>query len=747
MERRKFYTVVCIAVSVVLLVSNFCFAKYSGGEGSSENPYQISSPNDLITLGNTPADYNSCFVLANDINLAGYTFDKAVISPDIDNTNYDFDGTAFGGVFDGNGHSIISLTIDANGLNNSYLGLLGNISSNGFVKNLGIEDVNIIDGEYSSYTGGLCGINAGSIINCYSTGSVSGYMGIGGLCGFNYNGIITNCYSTGTVNGHWGIGGLCGENYEGSIVNCYSTGNVSGNMRGNEDVGGLCGFNYDSCIANCYSTGSVSGGYATGGLCGMNGGSSITNCYSTGNVRGGDRTGGLCGENRDSITNCYSTGIVIGTTNTGGLVGFNEEGSYISCYFLDMAGVDNGFGEPLNDEQMKQQASFTGWDFFGESANGTSSYWTMKSSSYPQLYIFDSNFMPYEFDGQGTAANPYLIYDVNDIGAVWQKPYSCYKLINDIDLDGIQWSVAVIQCFVGSLDGDNHIISNLSISGGLYLGLFGKISFDTTIKNIGIENINIAGTEKCVGGLCGWNYGGRIANCYSTGTVTGNFRIGGLCGFNYEGGNITNCYSTCNATGIFSTGGLCGANANNSGIANCYSIGAVTGSSSLGGLCGYNYNSSCITGCYSTGAVSGDEGGTGGLCGDNTNDNGSFASCYFLETAGPDNGAGEPITDTQMKQQASFIDWDFSYTDGDEADWFMAFDGYPILPWQISPADIYTDGKNNLKDWAVFAGYWQRDDCAPYNSYCEFADMDFDGDVDVNDLAELMSYWLEEGIY
>jgi hypothetical protein len=50
-------------------------------------------------------------------------------------------------------------------------------------------------------------------------------------------------------------------------------------------------------------------------------------------------------------------------------------------------------------------------------------------------------------------------------------------------------------------------------------------------------------------------------------------------------------------------------------------------------------------------------------------------------------------------------------------------------------------------DFAVFAGNWMREDCAKYNYYCEFADMDFDGHVDIDDLTEFMSYWLEEGIY
>jgi hypothetical protein len=100
-----------------------------------------------------------------------------------------------------------------------------------------------------------------------------------------------------------------------------------------------------------------------------------------------------------------------------------------------------------------------------------------------------------------------------------------------------------------------------------------------------------------------------------------------------------------------------------------------------------------------------------------------------------------------MKQQVNFTGWDFSYTDGDPADWFMPIDGYPILTWQISPADLYTDGKNNFRDWAIFAKYWLRKDCAIHNYYCEWADMNFDGHVDISDLADFISYWLEEGIY
>jgi hypothetical protein len=65
------------------------YAKYSGGTGEPNDPYQIATAADLITLGETPEDYDKHFILTADIdldpNLPGRkVFDKAVIAPDTD---------------------------------------------------------------------------------------------------------------------------------------------------------------------------------------------------------------------------------------------------------------------------------------------------------------------------------------------------------------------------------------------------------------------------------------------------------------------------------------------------------------------------------------------------------------------------------------------------------------------------------------------------------------------------------------
>jgi hypothetical protein len=61
---------------------------------------------------------------------------------------------------------------------------------------------------------------------------------------------------------------------------------------------------------------------------------------------------------------------------------------------------------------------------------------------------------------------------------------------------------------------------------------------------------------------------------------------------------------------------------------------------------------------------------------------GTIAGSYFLSAAddgGPDNGLGVALTGLQMKQRASFVDWDFENT------WTIREDeDYPRLWWEVS---------------------------------------------------------------
>jgi len=332
------------------------------GSGTQEDPWRIKSLDDFNDFA-ADANYWAGFTrLETDVNLAGMVYERAVIAPDVNNSNSVFDGTTFTGVFDGNDHRIINLTVDEGGAGNWYLGLFGLIDEDSKVSNLGLEG-----------------------------GSVSGGSGIGCLGGCNY-GSISNCYSTGDVNGVDFVGGLVGGNGNvGSISNCYSTGDVSAGGW----VGGLVGNNVGS-ISNCYSTGDVNGGGWVGGLMGGNDGS-ISNCYSAGDVNGGGYVGGLVGYifMNGTVLNCYSTGDVNGLGDVGGLVGYIFVGYVGDCFWdtdTQTHGVTKSIGRNdgtatkvlgLPTAQMQTISTFTNadWDFLNTWDIG-------ENQTYPYLRVY-----------------------------------------------------------------------------------------------------------------------------------------------------------------------------------------------------------------------------------------------------------------------------------------------------------------------------------------------------------------------
>jgi hypothetical protein len=594
---------------IIFSLSFPAYAKYSGGAGEPNDPYQIATAEDLMMLGETPEDYDKHFIMTADIdldpNLPGRkVFDRAVI------------GT-FTGVFDGNGHTISNLTIDGRDYS---LGLFGYTESGADIRGVGVIDVNII-GTYD-YVGGLVGRNDGNIAASYSTGSVKGRLAVGGLVGDNH-GTITMSHSIASVGGYEWVGGLAGFNY-GGINSSYSIVAVSGDWS----VGGLVGYNSGGSIIGCYSSGSVSGQSRIGGLLGENGeGSSIVASYSNASVSGGNDVGGLVGDNTyGSITSCYSSGSVSGAAQVGGLVGNGGDldiaGDKIrgdtSASFWDSQSsgqaVSSG-GTGLTTTEMQDVKTFlgAGWDYVDEVNNGVCDFWQMSPNDYPRLRYIDGDgpLMP---EGMGTSEQPYLIRNAQDLGIVWFKPMAHYSLAQSIDLSGITWSTAAVPWFGGNFDGNSYTISQLHIEGGSYLGLFGQLALEGSVCNLDMEETKVDGTNKYIGGLVGYGSFEGIVNtgithCSSSGSVNGESCVGGLLGYN--GGSITRSHASALVVGISDIGGLVGCNARS--IATSYSSGSVIGTYGVGGLVGLNYYGN-INNSYSSGSVNGN-GSVGGLVG------------------------------------------------------------------------------------------------------------------------------------
>jgi hypothetical protein len=673
----------------ICLLSFPAYAKYGGGTGEPNDPYQIATAEDLMLLGDSPGDYDKHFILTADIdldpNLPGRkVFDKAVIAPDAnDVTKHYFEGTPFTGVFDGNSHMISHLTVE--GI--SFLGLFGQLGSGARIANVGLEAVKV--SGTTDCVGGLVGHNDGSIAASYSTGAVSGGQCVGGLVGWSVDGSIATSYSTGAVSGGQYVGGLVGWNVDGSII----ASNSSSKAAGDRSVGGLVGWNTGS-IAMSYSAGTVSGGHIVGGLVGRNWGN-ITTSYSTGTVTGSTHVGGLVGDNISSITSSFWDMKTSGQTTS-----------------------DGGTGLTTTEMQDINTYLNAGWDFVDEMLNGTCNYWQISPSDYPRLryHAGESPVMP---KGLGTVQEPYLIRDARDLGSVWFKPLAHYRLEASVDLSGITWSMAVVPWFEGTFDGSGHTVSHLTIKGGSYLGLYGKLHHGANVSNLGLEAVDINGIGNFIGGLTGSN-AGRITTNYTTGTVTGDGPVGGLVGFNagedngnvgsiamsystatvsggqYVGGlvgdnlsSITSSYSTGTVTGDRPVGGLVGFNSGgdrgHASIITSYSIGMVTGSEGVAGLVGWNTGS--ITTSYSTGTVAGnsDVGGLVGLyVGDVT------TSFWDMHTSGQTTSAGGTgMTTAEMQTAGTFLDagWDFvgeTANGTEDIWWILEGKDYPRLWWEAA---------------------------------------------------------------
>lgn len=182
--------------------------------------------------------------------------------------------------------------------------------------------------------------------------------------------------------------------------------------------------------------------------------------------------------------------------------------------------------------------------------------------------------------------------------------------------------------YKGIFDGNGHSISGLYVNRDeaaddvdtwfkSCIGLFGYYSGVT--RNLSVLDSYMRGKD-CIGGICGicgYNDGGTIQNCYSAATVCGDSYIGGICGRSEGDSIIENCYNTGYVYGATrSIGGICGDNS--ATLQGCSNVGNVKGKFYVGGIVGESYgsgNTIWIKDCYNRGNVIGDTKDIGGIGG------------------------------------------------------------------------------------------------------------------------------------
>lgn len=238
--------------------------------------------------------------------------------------------------------------------------------------------------------------------------------------------------------------------------------------------------------------------------------------------------------------------------------------------------------------------------------------------------------------GDGSESNPYIISDATQLNNVRNYLSSNFIITNDINLSGTWTPIGTSgNPFKGYLNGDNHIISGLSINNGSGIGLFGYVN-GGKIENINLNNVSISGTLN-VGGLIGIvETSVNVNNCNVSGSITATGSLGGLIGVINNAStssspdvSITNCNNNILLTinTAEDGGGLIGriywfASATLT-VDNCSVSGTVNPTTGSyyhhGGLIGHVYtrgtSNTIISSSFCTAEVPGNVNETGGLIG------------------------------------------------------------------------------------------------------------------------------------
>lgn len=204
------------------------------------------------------------------------------------------------------------------------------------------------------------------------------------------------------------------------------------------------------------------------------------------------------------------------------------------------------------------------------------------------------------YTGLGTETYPYVLYNSADICAikdlVSNEHPTYFRLNNDVDMEGVAYIPAVgagNSDFGKTIhfDGNNCVISNLTVNaeGVYYASLFGI--FDGSVKNLGLENCNF--TSGLGAGTFGayLGYDGKpcvLDNVWASGEVKCTDGYAGGLGGNAAGPvTITNSYSRANVTAANYAGGLVGRVRANITVSNSYAGGSVS-APTAGGIIGNN---------------------------------------------------------------------------------------------------------------------------------------------------------------
>ncbi len=572
----------------------------------------------------------------------------------------------------------------------------------------------------------------GKILDCRFSGTVtqaSGYGFAGGISGYMYAVSVDRCLNTGSVSATSAsgsdeqTGGIAGIVRDVYIDDCLNAGAISC-ASSSKGTGGLIGY-----ITTVYS--SIGGMLET---------IEVKNCYNSGQVLAKERTvhSGVFGTefmmaeypekpSDTAFTNVYTDNQATGLRDDvyGRTTSFFTE-SIPQGFSQSIWKANNGMYSTLkifegSDDDLIAQAVTLFAD--GESTRMMKRTATLKAPAGVKWYVCQDgaltdisaglmleggslslrgaysndtilasvsgqlsgrrymiNVVPKVFDGEGTAASPYLIKNKSDFmklhDAVMHYDHEgdYFRQTTDVDFAYASDFSGVaagnhLREFAGIFDGDNHRIKRLKVkslvtgtSGNLlegtynYGGLFHIGTSTSVIRNVIIDEscsfdfysqsapvigyttgivencrnyANISSGVRQIAGIVGYlGEGGSIEGCYNAGTINASEEyVGGIVGQNM--GCVSYSQNDGDITGAKYVGGVAGASAGSVRFA--VNSATISGPEYVGGVIGSNsngYGMGDVSDCVSTGLVVCTDATYGGVVG-YSNGRGTVERNYF----------------------------------------------------------------------------------------------------------------------
>ncbi|MBQ3502468.1 MAG: hypothetical protein IJA72_02275 [Clostridia bacterium] len=338
----------------------------------STNVSSISTKEELLNVFQTGNAVSGSYVLSNNINLGGMTWNPVAFSGKFvsdSSTSY----TISNFKIDTNNHysgffsKLSSATIEgikfsnvkiSNSSTNETVGILvGYISGTATIKNVGVSNSEITAStKYAGVIVGLAGNVVVNIENCTASSSKIGTsaLNVGGIVGrVGSSTKIVNCNAKNlTLKGVDRVGGIIAINY-GLVSSCSTSGEIASSSTASQVgyFGGIVGLNHGTVINSknqmnitVYNNSEKTAGifYYVGGLVGYNLGLVSKSCvyadkFSGSNANAATHIGGLIGyNNKGTLEYCFANIESIGETRANiyvaGISAYNFGGAINGCW-------------------------------------------------------------------------------------------------------------------------------------------------------------------------------------------------------------------------------------------------------------------------------------------------------------------------------------------------------------------------------------------------------------------------------